>query len=103
MRKRMVTRTMVTTKAIVMCLEIETGESVTRDFTIAGTFTSKDKLLKELKKLYDIEEKFVLVYVIDVEEEKALYGMLESDFFNYSEKLPTREKTTAENSEESED
>ena len=89
MRKPMVTRTIKTTQANVMCLEINTGECVNRDFVAPRTFKDNEKLLKVLKAEYETDE-LKLVHVVDVQEKETLYGMTEAEFINAAQVLPPR-------------
>lgn len=88
-RMRMVTRTVKGTKAEVMCLNTATADVKNLVFEIGGTFTDGAKLLKELKKAYE-RETVKLVHIVSTEEIEQLYGMPESVFLQYAEKLPPR-------------
>ena len=79
MRKPMVTRTFQTTKATVMCLDIEAGESVTRVLTLPRTYKDSKKLLKACEEAIT-EENVKAVHVVDIEVIETLYGMEEQKF-----------------------
>ena len=79
MRKPMVTRTFQTTKATVMCLDIEGGESVTRVLTLPRTYKDDEKLLKACEEAIK-EENIKAVHVVDTEVIKTMYGMEEQKF-----------------------
>lgn len=79
MRKPMVTRTFQTTKATVMCLDTEAGESVTRVLTLPRTYKDEKNLLKACEDAIT-EENIKPVHVVDTEVVKTLYGMEEQKF-----------------------
>ena len=79
MRKPMVTRTFHTTKATVMCLDTDVGESVTRVLTLPRTYKDDKKLLQACEEAIT-EENIKAVHVVDTEVVKTLYGMEEQNF-----------------------
>ena len=79
MRKPMVTRTFQTTKATVMCLDINAGESVTKVLTLPRTYKDDKKLLKAFEGAIT-EENSKAVHVVDTEVIETLYGMEEQKF-----------------------
>lgn len=79
MRKPMVTRTFQTTKATVMCLDIDAGESVTKVLTLPRTYKDDEKLLKACEEAIT-EENIKAVHVVDTEVIETLYGMEEQKF-----------------------
>ena len=79
MRKPMVTRTFQTTKATVMCLDIDVGESVTKVLTLPRTYKDEKKLLKASEEAIT-EENIKAVHVVDTEVIETLYGMEEQKF-----------------------
>ena len=79
MRKPMVTRTFHTTKATVMCLDVDVGESVTKVLTLPRTYKDDKKLLNACKEAIT-EENIKVVHVIDTEVIETLYGMDEQKF-----------------------
>lgn len=91
MRKRYVTRTIVGTKANVLCLNTRTVEPYNKDFTISGTFDNDENLLKALRKGYETEEE-KLVQIVSVTPETVRYGMEEEKFIAMAEILPLLEK-----------
>ena len=88
-RERMVTRTVMVTKVQVICLNVETVETTINTFELSGNFTSKEQVLKALKKLYETET-FKVVAVQELFENEVLYGMLESEFIKIAKVLPPR-------------
>ena len=93
MRKSMVTRTFQTTRATVMCLDIEAGESVTRVLTLPRTYKDSKKLLKACEEAIT-EENVKAVHVVDTEVIETLYGMEEQKFIENAIAIP---KKNAEN------
>ena len=93
MRKPMVTRTFQTTRATVMCLDIEAGESVTRVLTLPRTYKDSKKLLKACEEAIT-EENVKAVHVVDTEVIETLYGMEEQKFIENAIVIP---KKNAEN------
>lgn len=79
MRKPMVTRTFQTTKATVMCLDVDGGESVTKVLTLPRTYKDDEKLLKACEEAIT-EENIKAVHVVDTEVIETLYGMEEQKF-----------------------
>ena len=91
-RKPMITRTLISTKATVMCLNVETAEPTTEVFELARTYKDNDKLMKSLKAQYETEDT-KLVHIVDVTEVEKLYGMSETDFMLHAVELdPTTRK-----------
>ena len=79
MRKPMVTRTFQATKATVMCLDIDAGESVTRVLTLPRSYKDDEKLLKACEEAIT-EENIKAVHVVNTEVIKTMYGMEEQKF-----------------------
>ena len=90
MRTPQVTRTITTTKANVMCLDINTGEPCNKVFTAPRTYKDNDKLLKVLKQTEETDE-LKLVHIVDITTEETLYGMTEAEFIKYAQKMPPRQ------------
>lgn len=91
-RKPMITRTIMSTRATVLCLDIETAEPTTEVFELARTYKDEDKLMKALKAQYE-NESTKLVHITSIDEVEKLYGMSETDFMlNAVELDPTTRK-----------
>lgn len=86
---RMVTRTATTTKATVLCLNVETAEPFNDTVLLPGIYKDNKSILKDAKKLLDTEEVSVCK-VVNVEVEEKLYGLPEADFLKYAKVLPPR-------------
>ena len=89
-RVPMVTRTITRTEVNVMCLDIEKGESINKDVTLARTFKDDEKLLKEVKKIVETDT-IKAVHIVDKIEVEYLYGMAEQEFIEHATVLPPRE------------
>lgn len=86
-----VTRTIVTTKANVMCLDITNGEPFNVEVVLPRTYKDDKALMKKVSAIIDTEE-VKAVHVVAKEEIETLYGMTEQDFIKYAEPMPPREK-----------
>lgn len=91
----MVTRTIVTTKANVLCLDLEKSEPFNKVVTLPRTYKDEKSLMKKVSALID-NETTKAVHVVDKEEVETLYGMTEQKFIELAEVLPPRDKTVAE-------
>lgn len=94
-RTRMVTRTITTTKANVMCLDVETGEPFNKEVTVPRTYKDNDSLLKTVKPIIETET-VKAVHIVDKTEIETLYGMTEQYFIEHAEVLPERTTKTEE-------
>ena len=88
-RTPMVTRTIVTTKAIIMCLDVEAGEPFNKEVTLPRTYKDEKALLKKVRPLVETET-IKAVHVVDTEEVETLYGMTEQEFIENAQILPPR-------------
>lgn len=88
-RERMVTRTVLSTKVTVLCLNTETAEPFNETVILSGTFKDNKAILKAAKKLLETEVVSV-AKVVDVIIEEALYGMTEQEFIQSAKILPPR-------------
>lgn len=88
-RKPMVTRTLTSTVATVMCVDTVNAEIFNEDVIVARTYSDEKKLLKAVKDVAETEEKKV-VQVVKSEVIEELYGMTETEFMQYAKKLPPR-------------
>lgn len=95
-RTPMVTRTITTTEATVLCLNINTGEPMTVVCTVPRTYKDEEALLKAVKAVEE-NECVKCVHVVDSRTIETLYGMTEQEFINTAKVLPPRtEKETEE-------
>ena len=79
MRKSMVTRTIISTQVIALCVNPQTAETFEQEFTLTGKNDDKDKVLKRVSKLYNTDD-CTIVAIRNLKEVNELYGMDEADF-----------------------
>lgn len=84
-----VTRTIQTTKAVIMCLNIEKEETERVEVTLPRTYKDEQSLLKAAKKVIE-NDSIKVVYIVSCEVNETLYGMSEEDFIKYAAILPAR-------------
>ena len=98
----MVTRTITTTKAVCLCVDIAKGETFNDTKVLPRTYKDKNDVLKMLNKINE-DENIKVVSVISTEEIETMYGMLESKFIELAEVLdnetrkPVSEKEVKKN------
>ena len=80
-RKPMVTRTIVTTKVNVLCLDIKSAEPFNKVVTLPRTYKDEKQLLKKVEEVVNTDE-VKAVHVVAKAEVETLYGMSEQDFIN---------------------
>ena len=78
-RKPMVTRTIVTTKVNVLCLDIKSAEPFNKTVTLPRTYKDDKKLLKKVEEVVNTDD-VKAEHVVNKEEVETLYGMTEQDF-----------------------
>ena len=101
-RKPMVTRTIVTTKVNVLCLDIKSAEPFNQTITLPRTYKDEKKLLKKVEEVVNTDD-VKAVHVVDKEEVETLYGMTEQDFITNATILdPTTRKALNVETEEPE-
>lgn len=88
-RVPMVTRTITTTKAVVMCVDVEAGEPFNKVVSVSRTYKDKESLLKVVKPLIETET-IKAVHIVDKTEIETLYGMTEQEFIEHATVLPER-------------
>lgn len=82
-RKRMITRTILTTKVNALCMDTQTCEACNKDVVLSRTYKDNDKVLKAVKSVLDTPT-FKVVDIVDVSTVETLYGMDEQKFINES-------------------
>jgi hypothetical protein len=92
-RVAMVTRTMLTTKVNVLCLELEKVEPFNKDITLAGTFKDEKSKMKAVSAQVDNEQQKA-VKIVKQEVVETLYGMTEDEFIKNAKVLPPRAVAT---------
>lgn len=90
-RARKVTRTISSTKVIVMCVDTETAKVNNYEVEIAGVYSDEKKLMKAVAKVVETET-LKPVSVVSTEVIETLYGMDEQKFIEMAEVLPPRDK-----------
>ena len=98
-RKRMVTRTIISTVATCMCVNVEQGECINVTVEVTGTYTSEEKLLKAIKSTHE-SSTVKFVQVVEQHEKETLYGMEEQKFIEQAEILPPRPQKETESEAE---
>lgn len=88
-RVPMVTRTITTTKAVVMCVDVEAGEPFNKEVSVPRVYKDKESLLKVVKPLIETET-IKAVHIVDKTEIETLYGMTEQEFIEHATVLPER-------------
>ena len=92
-RTPMVTRTIITTKANVLCMNIAEGEPFNKEVVLPRTYKDDKALMKQVSKLID-NDTVKAVHVVYKEEVETLYGMTEQEFIEQAKKLPPRTANT---------
>lgn len=91
----MVTRTIQTTKANVLCLNIVEGEPFNKVVTLPRTYKDENAMLKVISKMVDNDE-VKAVHVVDYYVEETLYGMPEQRFIELAQVMPPRNVAKAD-------
>lgn len=78
-RKRMVTRTIESTKVTTLALDVTTSEPKNMTYNLSGVYDNEAKLLKAVQKAFDTD---VLknVHIVSHETIETIYGMDENTF-----------------------
>jgi hypothetical protein len=98
-RKPMVTRTIVTTKVNVLCLDIQSAEPFNKEVTLPRTYKDEKKLLKKVEEVVNTDT-VKAVHIVDKTEVETLYGMTEQDFIDNATILDPATRKEAEVEEE---
>ena len=88
----MITRTVTSTKATVLAVDITTGATYDKEVEVARAYKDNDKLLKVIKETFETATEKI-VAIKSSEEVETLYGMTEQKFIELAEKLPSRKTT----------
>ena len=95
-RKPMVTRTIKSTVANIMCLEKDTAEVVNKSVVLPRTYKNEEDILKAARPLIEADGTVKAVYVVDTKIEEARYGMTEQDFIAHAHVLTKDEENEGE-------
>lgn len=88
-KAKMVTRTVQTTRAKIMCVDIAEEKPYNKEFILPGVYKNDTHILKKVSKIVDdANNKAVAVLSADVQTD--LYGMTEDKFIEAAEVLPPR-------------
>lgn len=94
-RKPMVTRTIITTKVNVLCLDIQSAEPFNKVVTLPRTYKDDKKLLKKVEEVVNTDD-VKAVHIVDKGEIETLYGMSEQDFIDHATILDPATRKEAE-------
>lgn len=94
-RKPMVTRTIITTKVTVLCLDVNSAEPFNKTVTLPRTYKDDKKLLKSVEEVINTDN-VKAVHIVDKKEIETLYGMTEQDFINNAKILDPATRKEAE-------
>lgn len=100
-RVPMVTRTITTTKAIVLCLNIEQGEPCNVSVIVPRTYKDEESLLKKIKPMVETDT-VKAVHIVSTEQVETLYGMTEQNFVEHAKVLPPRNASVDETDNDTE-
>lgn len=95
MRTPMVTRTITTTKATILCLDINEQKPCDIEVVLPRTYKTDADVLAKAKAKIETES-LKAVCVKATEKVETLYGMSEDDFIKYAAELPARVKVEIE-------
>lgn len=102
-RKPMVTRTITTTKANVLCMDIQTAEPFNKVVTLPRTYKDDKTLMKKVQEVVETDT-VKAVHIVDKEEVETLYGMTEQEFIQNALVLdPETRRPEVEEVEETEE
>lgn len=94
MRTPMVTRTIQTTEATVLCIDIINAEPFNKTITLPRTYKDEKSLMKKVSSVID-NDTTKAVHVVATEIHETLYGMSEDDFIAVAKILPPRKVSDA--------
>lgn len=78
-RKPMVTRTLTSTTATILCIDVKTAEPFNKEFVLPRAYNNEELLLKKARELYEVGT-VKLIAVVDVQLKKMNYKMSEEKF-----------------------
>lgn len=88
-RQPMITRTVTTTKAKVLCINLVDEKPFTQEVVLPRTYKDERSMLKRIKPLVE-NDTVKVVHVQSVETLETLYGMTEQQFIDSATVLPSR-------------
>lgn len=90
-----VTRTIQTTKAVVLCLDITDGTPFEKEVVLPRVYKDDAHILKVVRKIVD-NDTTKAVHIKSATVEETLYGMSEQKFIELADILPPRKTYTAD-------
>ena len=88
-RQPQVTRTIQTTKANVLCIDLANEQPFTQEVILPRTYKDERSMMKKSKPLVE-NESIKVVHVQNFTVESTLYGMTEEEFISAAHILPAR-------------
>ena len=93
-KKPVITRTIQTTEATVLCMDVQQGEPFNKDVTLPRTYKDNTAMLKAAAAIIDTDE-VKAVHVVRSEVKETLYGLPEADSLANAVILPARSNKDA--------
>ena len=88
-RQPQVTRTIQTTKANVLCIDLVNEQPFTQEVVLPRTYKDEKSMLKKIKPIVE-NDNIKVVHVQNFTVESTLYGMTEEEFILAAHILPAR-------------
>ena len=85
----MVTRTIQTTTANVLCLNIKEGEPFNKEVVLPRTYKDEKSMMKVVEQLINTDD-VKAVHIVHAVVDETLYGMTEQEFIAAARVLPDR-------------
>lgn len=85
----LITRTIQTTRANVLCLDINQAEPFNKEVILPRTYKNDEAVLKKAREIIDTED-VKAVSIVSTTVEETLYGMPENVFIENATVLPPR-------------
>lgn len=85
----MVTRTIQTTTANVLCLNIKEGEPFNKEVVLPRTYKDEKSMMKVVEQLINTDD-VKAVHIVHTDVNETLYGMTEQEFISAARVLPDR-------------
>lgn len=92
-RQRMITRTIQTTEAKILCVNTSNAETYELTLVLSGVFKNDKQILNAVAK--NLSEGHKAVHVVSATVNESLYGMAEEKFLELATELPARASTEA--------
>lgn len=84
-----VTRTLTVTEVKALCLDLTTGETLTKEFTLPRTYKNEPTIMKTLRKKHETDT-LKIAHIVSYEVSTDLYGQTEEEFVEHGHKLDKR-------------